>query len=195
MMRKIMKGFTMLELMVCIAIIAILSSMSIPSFMKLQARAKQAEAMTNLRSLYSMQKAYLQEFSVYSTNVSNVGFSPERGNRYRYYLSTAGSLEDRSDTQATNTLGAVGIDVDTFRFGAQATVGVTQGNTSCSTASLPPGPSGASFLSAAQGNIDDDPTIDTWTIASFSRRMGSCVDVGANIVSGVPPNDVPDTAQ
>jgi type IV pilus assembly protein PilA len=194
-MRKIMKGFTMLELMVCIAIIAILSSMSIPSFMKLQARAKQAEAMTNLRSLYSMQKAYLQEFSVYSTNVAVVGFSPERGNRYRYYLSTFGGLEDRSGTQATNTVGAVGIEVDVFRFGAPGVVGVSQGSTPCSTVALTPGPAGASFLAAAQGNIDDDPTIDVWTIASFSRSMVACADVGANIVAGVPANDVNDVVE
>lgn len=190
-MRKIMKGFTMLELMVCIAIIAILSSMSIPSFMKLQARAKQAEAMTNLRNVYSMEKAYLQEFSIYSTNVALLGFAPERGNRYRYILSSAGILEDRSGTQPLGSSGAVGIDVDTFRFGTAATVGVTQAGSACSPVALTPGPSGASFLAAAQGNIDDDPTIDIWTIASFSRAV-AC-DVGGNVVSGVPANDQNDT--
>ncbi|NIM99712.1 MAG: prepilin-type N-terminal cleavage/methylation domain-containing protein [candidate division Zixibacteria bacterium] len=55
------KGFTLIELMIVVVIIAILAAMAIPRFMRASVRAKQTEARLILKQIYTMQRAYRQE--------------------------------------------------------------------------------------------------------------------------------------
>jgi prepilin-type N-terminal cleavage/methylation domain-containing protein len=52
------QGFTLVELMIVVAIIGILASVAIPSFRNYQWKAKRSEAFVNLGSLARTQKAY-----------------------------------------------------------------------------------------------------------------------------------------
>src|SRR5256885_499877 len=96
MKKLVQKGFTLVELMIVVAIIAILASIAIPNFLKFQARAKQSEAKANLKAIFTAQKAFFQEKDRFSTMTGEVGFEPERNNRYAYFLDQAGTLQDRS---------------------------------------------------------------------------------------------------
>src|SRR5689334_9300851 len=80
------KAFTLVELMIVVAVIAFLAALAIPNFIRFQARAKQAEVKGNLRAAFTCERAYYQEHSTYSSCVLKIGFAPERGNRYRYTL-------------------------------------------------------------------------------------------------------------
>src|ERR1700759_5114512 len=90
------RGFTLIALMIVVAIIGILAAIAIPNFIKFQARSKQSEAKANLKALFTAEKSYFQEKDAYTAYVGNMGFSPERNNRYPYRLDTSGTVEDRS---------------------------------------------------------------------------------------------------
>lgn len=60
-------GFTLIELMIVMAIIAFLALIVVPSYFKFAARAKRTEARVNLASLHGAEKAYWAEHSSYTT--------------------------------------------------------------------------------------------------------------------------------
>src|SRR6266481_5592785 len=76
MKKLVQKGFTLIELMIVVAIIGILAAIAIPNFIKFQARAKQSEAKANLKAIFTAQKAFFQNQDRYCTDMTLVGFSP-----------------------------------------------------------------------------------------------------------------------
>ena len=131
------KGFTLIELMIVVAIIGILAAIAIPNFLKFQAKAKQSECKSNLGAIYTAQVAYFGEFNTYagsgyqggSVTLSNafqlINWEPSGQNRYRYNCDT-GDIQSKPqpNTCATNLLASsqigftscctANIDSDTF---------------------------------------------------------------------------------
>lgn len=82
-------GFTLIELMIVIAIVAFLSMISIPNFMKFLAKSKRTEAYMNLRSLAMAEKSYWAENGKYTNILGNggLGWKPSGNNYYTYGFS------------------------------------------------------------------------------------------------------------
>ena len=80
-------GFSLIELMVVVAIIAFLAMVAVPNFNRFLAKAKRAEAYMNLSALYAAQKAYFAENGKYSDILygdGGIGWKPEGNFNYTY---------------------------------------------------------------------------------------------------------------
>jgi len=73
-------AFTLIELMIVVAIIAFLAAIGIPQYFKYQAKARAAEVAITLASLHTAEQAYYAEHGEYSDNLNGdggIGWKPE----------------------------------------------------------------------------------------------------------------------
>lgn len=78
-------GFTLVELMVVVAIIGVLSAVAIPNFKKYQAKAKVSEAKLQLSSIYTAQTSFYADFNIYHNCLKYMGYDPSPEVASRYY--------------------------------------------------------------------------------------------------------------
>ena len=127
------KGFTLIELMIVVVIIGILAALAIPRFMRATTKAKQSEAKTILKQIYTMQHAYRQEYNAYCCNGASAA--------------------------AGASIAVLGIDV--MASARYTYTIVAAANT---------------FTGTAAGNLDDDATVDTWTINQLGTLVNTIND-------------------
>ncbi len=207
---KTKKGFTLIELMIVVAIIGILAAIAIPNFIKFQARSKQSEPKANLKALFVAQKSYFAEKDSFSPNVVDIGFIPERGNRYAIANGGASTTwADRSTSQEAVGSGSQGFATDTYKgFTATTALAITNmtftasavGAGTCTPVAnigcAVPGNTGA-FYGIAAANIDNDSAIDTWCVSSMSvmiagSNTASSEAEAQNNGPGIPGNNIND---
>ena len=150
-------GFTLVELMVVVAIIGLLSAVAVPNFKKYQAKAKVSEAKLQLSALYTAESAFFSDYNIYHNCLTYMGFDPgpEAANRYYAigFVTAAAAINATAYTAAVNS-----------GLNSAATTGCPQNNAIAS--------------GATNGNSDNS---DTWFPAG--KGIGSSV---ANTTAFVP---------
>lgn len=97
------EGFTLVELMIVVAIIGILSAVAIPNFKKYQAKSKTSEAKVQLAAAYTALQAFYGDFGIYAQCLSYMGYDPHSERDSRYFaigFNTATSIDDDAYTTA-----------------------------------------------------------------------------------------------
>src|SRR4051794_15114928 len=115
-LRRVRRGFTLVELLVVVGIIAVLVSILLPSLSRAREQAKQVQCLSNLRQLGLA-------FAMYTNN--NKGFYPRATPRYNaqaqaredwiYSEEAAGKARDISESAIAQYLGSAPISKDYFR--------------------------------------------------------------------------------
>ncbi len=104
------KGFTLIELMIVVVIIGILAALAIPRFMQATVKAKESEAKTVLKQIYTLERVYRQENGAYTNVVADIGFLQPTNSKYIYAVGGAGpnvfaatATPDGTDADLTRT--------------------------------------------------------------------------------------------
>ena len=173
---KSQSGFSLIELMIVVAIIGILATIAIPNFNRFQAKAKQSEAKGNLSGLYSAEKAFYAEWSQYYGALPDVGFVPEGRLNYQIGFSGTGGFANTTYTApfvgsnaCVSTGNGAAACKGSFTQPSRATVYQTAaaggcGGTAAASASAP---DALGFMATASGWISERAAVqDQWSINS-----------------------------
>ena len=114
-----LSGFTLIELMITVAILAIIAAVAIPAYTQYVDRGKRAEARTALLDIAARQERYYSNNRQYADQLSKLGMSGTKSENGYYTLSVTlppGSNNQDFDATATpsgwtdDKCGNLGID-------------------------------------------------------------------------------------
>lgn len=81
-MKNLKAGFTLVELMIVVAIIGILAAIAVPNYQKYQSKARQSEVKLSLSGAYTALQSYVVENNSYTGCLGAIGVGVTAGNRY-----------------------------------------------------------------------------------------------------------------
>lgn len=174
-------GFTLIELMIVVAIIGILAAIAIPNFLRYQAKSRQSEAKTNLGGVFVAETSYFGEQSRFGS-FGEIGFAlAGTSNRYVY----AGPPDGGNGAGPTaGCVGAANNDLTTsiLCVGTGGNPGNDPDNSGAAAPSGAASGAGAvGFTASAWSNLDNDPTLDRWYVNDIKQDLQNA---GRNDVIG-----------
>jgi type IV pilus assembly protein PilA len=102
-MIKNKEGFTLIELMIVVAIIGILAAVAIPNFINYQCKAKQSEAKQAVKTIATGLEAYMAEFDTYTTDITKLDVDVPT-NRYTNTIPVADAPNRTFTIRSSGTL-------------------------------------------------------------------------------------------
>ncbi len=142
------KGFTLVELMIVVAIIGILAAIAIPNFLNFRLKAKTSEAKSNLGAIRSTEVAYFAEWGNYIINQAN---TPDH--------TTLANQGDKKPWDATTRFSIIGFAPEGnvfYDYSLEALAGTTDAVT---------------FTAVAHGDLDNDHSWSDFKINQTSTEI------------------------
>jgi type IV pilus assembly protein PilA len=182
-MKKASKGFTLVELMIVVAIIGILAAIAIPNFLRYQLRSKFAELKTNVEAINKSEEALRQSERVACLNAATGQFVA-----FGQIPALAPST-NRTVWASTDLVAASAIDwvVQGGTYGVYAAttdappIVIAPTIATCA-ATVPLGPLGQAITIAATSDIDGDD------VGSLVVSFTPAVTASTGVVSTVAPD-------
>jgi type IV pilus assembly protein PilA len=175
------EGFTLIELMIVVAIIGILAAIAIPNFLQYQLKSRQSEAKTNLQAIKTSEVSFQAERGCYIGVATEVGqpapVAATKSNPWPWGIGAlptapgalwcvaggvfAGTFADIGFKATGNVNYYYGVDANTV-----AAPGLYTPVTSCPLAIAGTAAAGAlgnnNFVVMARANLDGDAGVSTW---------------------------------
>lgn len=160
------QGFTLIELMIVVAILGILAAIAIPNFMRFQAKSRQSEAKTNLGAIGTSAESFRAEQGTYIvTAIGNLGWAPQGTVRYSYWYDVAG-------TATAFPLGGAAYS------GGVADLSASTGcNRSTAPGTSAVAATAATYSASTKGEIDADVGCDEWSYTQARALTNDLNDV------------------
>ena len=158
-------GFTLIELMIVVAIIGILAAIAIPNFLRFQLKAKSSEGKTNLAAIRTAEQSYFSEFGVY-VSASESWAGPPDSQKHQF---VALGTNNGTAVPGFTTLG----------WSPEGNVFFTYAVSS--------GTSADGFFASANANLDEDGTEQAW--GYHKAGTGTAVMTGHTCDLTGQPND------
>lgn len=203
--RSKQSGFTLVELLIVVAIIGVLSTIGVPTFKRMIQKSKKSEAKVNLGGLYTAEQAFFAEYNAYGNRPEKVGFQTD-GSDLIYVIGfpktaacDGGAVADVLPDKAA--AGKVGEQINRVysSYYAAATATETKGPLVAGNVTLTSGCASAAVAGAWDGVLGTSVTPNPYTggapaVGIFNARAGTDSDGFIATASGVIAPSVSRTA-
>jgi prepilin-type N-terminal cleavage/methylation domain-containing protein len=188
-MKRVVKskvlGFTLVELLIVVAIIGVLATIGVPTFRKMVQKAKKSEAKVALGALYTSETAFFSEYGAYGNNIKAIGFELEGQALNRVYhtgfvLASCTAVSAVIPASGTTVYDALSLAFPAYYSTANFATAFPAGAPGAPTAGCfasDAGANGTSFIASSSGMVSPrtGAPVDQWTMDS-TRSLANVQD-------------------